>query len=220
MRLVHIDVSTEHGHGGCQWSVKHDGCRTWTWTGVPDVDLWLAGVGPCCQGTALARMDSTFQDDLRVQFDRIISSVRSRVTCNLCWPDTQSKRQMAAAAAVNRNSPSAYGTELAPELRKAAPPYAAARKRFMETGTIADRKAMLAFVTMTEPDLEALGRDWEPKRGRPAVRRPAALSLSAGGLALVTANLFVLGNHMVLAYLGLAMIAASWVLAPVRLGRR
>ena len=53
--------------------------------------------------------------------------------------------------------------------------YDTARERYMESGTIACKEAMLEFVTMTEPDLLALVSRWEPKPTRaPTVRPPCA----------------------------------------------
>jgi hypothetical protein len=179
MRRVRIEISSEHGRHGCQWSVKHDLCKTWTWQGVPSPELWLAGIGSCCESARLALDDQTFRNDLDVQFERIVGTIRHDVTCDLCWPDSSDRKQLAAAAAVNRNA------------EPGKPPYVTARKRYMDTGRILDKEAMLACVTMEEPDLEKLGSEWEPTAPArpPVINRPrAARALLAATVMLAIAS--------------------------------
>lgn len=178
---MRIEISSEHGRHGCQWSVRHDECPPWTWNGVPSVALWLAGSGTCCESARLAQSDATFRNDLDVQFERIIGTIRHDVTCDLCWPDVKSRRQMAAAAAVNRNA----ACDAGPDGRPSSPPaYVIARRRYMDTGTIPDKETMLACVTMEEPDLEKLGSEWEPQ----LARRPPVVTQRRAGLALLLAT--------------------------------
>lgn len=179
---MRIEISSEHGRHGCQWSVRHDDCQVlWAWNGVPSAETWLAGLRGCCSCTALAQTDDTFRNDLDVQFERIIGTIRHDVTCSLCWPDVNSRRQMAAAAAVNRNAACDPG----PGGRPSGPPaYVIARRRYMDTGTILDKETMLACVTMEEPDLEKLGSEWEPA----SARRPPVVTQRRAGLALLLAT--------------------------------
>lgn len=235
MRRMQIDVTSEHSRHGCHWAVKHDGCSAeWRWNGVPSAGIWLAGVRGCCPDTRLARTDDTFRADLGTVFERVIDDIRGRTTCDLCWPDTGSRRQMAAARRLNRNAPrlgheiplyvperaEPVGSVYVPRLGQFAPlddagvlaeldvldaeiadlmakqermtsrpaskppvSYATARERYMDTGTIAHKEAMLEFVTMAEPDLDTIGRDWEPKPDR----RPPVVTRRRSGLALLLA---------------------------------
>lgn len=247
MRPMQIEVTAYHDRHGCHWTVKHDQCPAWNWNGVPDESLWLAGAGCCCESTALARTNDTFRDDLGTVFERVIGDIRGRTTCSLCWPDVSSRRQVAAAARLNRNVPrlgheipiyvperaEQVGSVYVPRLGQFAPlddagvlaeldvldaeiadlmakqermtgrpagkppvSYATARERYMETGTITHKEAMLEFVSMTEPDLDTIGRDWEPKpparASTPRVTRyQATRALLAGSvlLAITTAML-------------------------------
>lgn len=93
--------------------------------------------------------------------------------------------------------------------------YASARKRYMETGTILDKEAMLACVTDADPDLEALGRDWDPAPEKPPRRQVGpvlALALVLIGVALTAASVVVLGNIMAVTDAGLAMAWGGAVL--------
>lgn len=60
--------------------------------------------------------------------------------------------------------------------------YRQARTRYMDSGTITDKDAMLACVTLTVPDLDTIGRDWEPAAPLPAavVRKPRTTRERAG----------------------------------------
>lgn len=269
MRPMQIEVTAYHDRHGCHWTVKHDQCPAWTWNGVPDESLWLAGAGCCCESTALARTDDTFRDDLGTVFERVIGDIRGRTTCSLCWPDVSSRRQVAAAARLNRNVPrlgheiplyvperaEPVGSVYVPRLGQFAslddagalaeldvldaeiadlmakqermtsqpaskPPvsYATARERFMETGTITHKEAMLEFVTMAEPDLDTIGRDWEPKPERKparmttATRRRTAVALTTGAAALAVFHGLLLNGWAFLTWIAFVLLAAAWVM--------
>lgn len=269
---MQLEITAEHSPHGCHWLVRHDHCRSWTWNGVPSPAHWLsdlAATGACCPAVRLALADDTFRADLGTVFGRIVSGIRHDTTCSLCWPDVSSRRQMAAAARVNRNAPrlgheiplyvperaepvgSVYVPRLgqfvplddagvlaeldvlaaeiadlkAKEERVASRPpgkppvsYATARERYMATGTITHKEAMLEFVTMAEPDLDTIGRDWEPRPPQPARRAIAAprhacriVAVSAGLLGI--ANVFLLHANLSVATVAVAIAGCAYLLA-------
>jgi hypothetical protein len=251
---VRIEMEATHGPGGCTWLVRHDGCATtFTSRGVPGFARWLQAVGSCCPETASARAGGDVTC-LAAAFWRIIGDIRGKARCDLCWPDVSSRRQMAAAAKLNRNADDEPGPGRPRQLRaaeaarlaaiaadpdgqraravvstgeaarerresgvitraaaeiaeararqdaaaRAAPAravtYADARTVYMASGTIADKEAMLAFVTMTEPDLEKLGSEWEPSP--PAIpSRPPVITRRRAGLALLADALLLSVTH-------------------------
>jgi hypothetical protein len=87
----------------------------------------------------------------------------------------------------------------------------------METGTIADREAMLAFVTMAEPDLDTIGRDWEPKpparASTPRVTRYQATRALLAGSVLLAITTAVLPSLPLLTPIALTFLLLALVLS-------
>jgi hypothetical protein len=268
---MQLEITAEHSPHGCHWLVRHDHCRSWTWNGVPSPAHWLsdlAATGACCPAVRLALADDTFRADLGTVFERIIGDIRGRTTCALCWPDTSSRRQMAAARRLNRNAPrlgheiplyvperaEPVGSVYVPRLGQFAPlddagvlaeldvlaaeiadlkakeervasrppgkppvSYATARERYMDTGTIACKEAMLEFVTMAEPDLDTIGRDWEPKpparASTPRVTRYQATRALLAGAVLLAITTGVLPSLPLLTPIALTFLLLALVLS-------
>lgn len=215
MGAVYFRLEPAHAPGGCTWIVGHacepgdDGCLLEVIRDtVPVFEDALSVLASCtCPAAVLAYAPDAIPA-MRRLFDAQMAPWKSCARCPACWPEYRIPAQSAPARPARQARPATPLT------------YASARSRYMDTGTILDRDAMLACVTMTEPDLEALGRDWEPrpdKAARPlpsAARRYPAMALSAGAGALSLLNGLVLGNSFAVFLAVAAMLVASVALFP------
>jgi hypothetical protein len=153
------------------WFVSHDPkCRPWRTAHEPvsgDFDEWIRAVTVCESCPALSPILGT--DWNRGIFLGEAARLAIKCRCDYC----------AGRKVPDDRPPAVSGGSL--QL------YGRARRIYMESGSITDKEAMLALVTVDVPDLEALGRDWEPFAASPCGRsqwRP-------GGRALTTALLWV-----------------------------
>jgi hypothetical protein len=96
--------------------------------------------------------------------------------------------------------------------------YRQARTRYMDTGTIIDKEAMLACVTMTVPDLDTLGRAWEPAAPAPAAipnpritRERAGAGFTVSGFLLAVVSL-IAGLMPAFPVVALVLLAAGLAL--------
>jgi hypothetical protein len=109
--------------------------------------------------------------------------------------------------------------------------YKQARTKYMDTGTITDKEAMVDCVTMTVPDLDTIGADWEPAAAvavpKPVISRTVFafrvakdFALSGTGMVIIAVQLWASTPSPVLLVIGLMCIGAGLLLADGRTVRR
>jgi hypothetical protein len=133
----------------------------------PDVDAWWQFVRASDPELA----GELRGEEARQEFGSILASVQTMCSCDACR-ETVTARGELANGALARAARMARAED-----RAAGLTYAEARTRYMDTGTITDKEAMLACVTMTVPDLDTLGRDWGP--ASPELRATAEIGTAA-----------------------------------------
>lgn len=156
------------------WFLAHTPvCEAWPVPHRPvaaDYERWLRVTLPC--GACSLAAAALRRPDARREFADRLAAIPCR--CGFCCGDRRTDDPAGAGA-----GPGALS-------------YADARRAYMASGTITDKEAMAACVTLADPDLETLGRDWEPapvpaarKRWRPPPGRVAAvLALLASVVAI------------------------------------
>lgn len=239
-------IDAKHDPATGEWSIAAGDRHVFKVFGYPDWDVWWPSVRQSwMEETGQLCADKVRQ--VRHQFNGIISRIRYGCRCDDCMAAVTARaRQViaevraevaevradqAALVAAARADPFRIRTmpQRAPRPAKAVPSepevvpllavsYINARKRYMDTGTIADKEAMLACVTLTVPDLDTIGRDWEPAAPETPARTPhrdhawrrgvaEAAAIAAAIIACMTAA------PAALAIAG-ALLAASVALFP------
>lgn len=226
--MLPIDIKHDPATG--EWSVVTGEQRLHVFKALrwPDCDAWWQSVRRQCPDEA----EQLRGEDVRREFNGMVERIQSGCYCDDCRAAMSSRRALGRALEA-RHAPvsicveeraaplAAYG----PKLARTLPPltYEQTRRRYMDSGTIADKEAMVACVTETVPDLERLGRDWEPAapelsatasapaRPRP-VRRLASIGAIAApvlGAAAVFGGVQALTAVVVSMLIGFALVIAA-----------
>jgi len=176
-------ISMQHDPDTGEWSITTAGQRNvFKVFGYPDCDTWWVWLWHIAPAEGASVLGATV-DGVRSDFNTAVASVQSSCQCEPCR-DAVHGRQLAKTNATKRTL--AYGSkpprpdrvplyvqessEPVAFARISGPPaartpkqlYEDARTRYMNTGTITDKDAMLDRVTLTVPDLDTIGADWEP----------------------------------------------------------
>ncbi len=189
MNIAIIAINVSHDANTGEWAfvaefpgLSYEETPTWKTLRWPDCETWWQFVRAWNPDIA----DQLRGEEVRREFGSYVTSIQERCRCLDCAQAVASRAglaHMALTRAARQDRESSFGAELVPvpssfvtagdDLYRAmtwargvrdspGDSYNYARKCYMETGTIDDKDAMLSCVTKAEPDLETLGRDWEP----------------------------------------------------------
>jgi hypothetical protein len=197
------EIAVSHNRMTGMWFVTHaPACSPWRLTHTPvsaDFGQWAAAVASCrgCGGT-----NQVGNERHREVFLSRAADIRAYCRCGYCEGTRKVTEDQRPVVALH-----------GPEHRAS---YTSARQAYMETGSIADKEAMLSLVTADAPDLEGLGRDWEPTPARKRKRKPArtlSLALIMAG-ALEGAVQGITGSlPLAFSVIAFACVLIGWLLS-------
>ena len=172
-------ISMQHDPETGGWSITTaDGLHVFTVSGYPDCDTWWAWLWRVAPAEGASVLGATV-DGVRSDFNNAVASVQSGCHCEPCR-DAVHARQLAETSATQRTliagsrrhqvalyvqesaEPVGFATISDPPGAARPLTYMQSRAKYMDTGLIADKEEMLAAVTLTVPDLDTIGADWEP----------------------------------------------------------
>jgi hypothetical protein len=240
-------IEMQHDPDTGEWSITTaDKRHVFKVYGYPDCDTWWAWLWHIAPAEGASVLGATV-DGVRSDFNTAVASVQSGCQCKSCR-DAVHARQLAETNATQRtliagsrrrdqvalyvqesSEPIAFASITDPPGASRPLTYKQARTRYMDTGSITDKERMLACVTMTVPDLDTIGADWEPAKPKPEpvvvapkpriARNACRISLSGAG-ALLSALAVTAVLPKAFSVLAVVCALASVVLGFMPKGRR
>jgi hypothetical protein len=237
-------IEMDHDRDTGTWSVvTADQRHVFRTRQVPDCDTWWAWL----RAQSPEEAEQFRGEDVRSDFGTAVASVQSGCQCKSCR-DAVHARQLAETSATQRtliagsrrrdqvalyvqesSEPVAFASISDPPGTVRPLTYKRARAKYMDTGTITDKEAMLACVTMTVPDLDTIGTDWEPAKPKPEpvvvapkprIARNACRISPCGAGALLSALAVTAVLPKAFSVLAVVCALASVVLGFMPKGRR
>ena len=214
-----LSIRMRHDGALGRWTAITDEAFTYSFRGEPEFGPWWAALRQELRHRGLDEIADVRESVVRKEFDAAVSWVRGDCGCPQCHPGVSQLEALKAAAEKRSQERRSAGRRFpipAPEYVAAAlehiaePPapksscvtaaerYTTARERYMRTGTSADKEVMLGFVTETEPDLDTLGRDWEPVPEPQAPRFSASTRVRIGVALIAASTLMVIASVLLI----------------------
>jgi hypothetical protein len=241
-------ISMQHDPETGGWSITTaDKRHVFKVYGYPDCWTWWAWLWRIAPAEGASVLGATV-DGVRSDFNTAVASVQSGCRCEPCR-DAVHARQLAEINATQRtliagsrrrdqvalyvqgsSEPAGFVSISDPSGAARPLTYKQARTKYMDTGTITDKEAMVDCVTLTVPDLDTIGADWEPAAPKPepavvvpkqrASRDLGGIAVTAIGMWLVFSQTWAPQPSAVLVTMGLAFLAYGTLALLPGLARR